>query len=177
MAGRPQQRPVLVFDGDCAFCTSCARVLERIGPQADVVAWQAADLGELGITAAQAAEAVRWVEADGMVRAGHEAIAAALATADRPGWRILGRALLLPGVSPLAAAGYRLVARNRHRLPGGTPACAAGADGGSGGDCGRESRARAAASRGARVAGAFRARWSAVRRRRCGARASRPRGG
>jgi predicted DCC family thiol-disulfide oxidoreductase YuxK len=118
---------VLVFDGDCAFCTSCARLLERIGPEAEIVAWQLADLRELGITAAQAAEAVRWIEADGTVRTGHEALAAALATAGWL-WRVAGRAILLPVVSPLAAAGYRLVARNRHRLPGGTPACAAGRD-------------------------------------------------
>lgn len=116
---------MLAFDGDCAFCTSCARLLERIGPQAEIVAWQLADLDELGITAAQAAEAVRWIDLDGTVRTGHEAIAAALGTAGRP-WRIAGRAMLLPLISPLAAAGYRLIARNRHRLPGGAPACAAG---------------------------------------------------
>jgi predicted DCC family thiol-disulfide oxidoreductase YuxK len=127
VAGRAEKRPVLVFDGDCAFCTSCARLLERIGSEAEIVAWQLADLDELGITAAQAAEAVRWIEADGTVRTGHEAIAAALIAAGRP-WRIAGRAMLLPVVSPLAAACYRLVARNRHRLPGGTPACTAGRD-------------------------------------------------
>lgn len=114
---------MLVFDGDCAFCTSCARLLERIGPEAEIVAWQVADLDELGITAAEAAEAVRWIGADGTVRGGHEALAAALGAAGHP-WRIIGRAILLPGVSRLAAVGYRLVARNRHRLPGGTPACA-----------------------------------------------------
>jgi predicted DCC family thiol-disulfide oxidoreductase YuxK len=117
---------VLVFDGDCAFCTSCARLLERIGPEAEVIAWQVADLDELGITAAQAAEAVRWVEADGTVRSGHEALAAALGTAAGPVWQLFGRSLLLPGVSSLAAATYRLVARNRHRLPGGTLACTTG---------------------------------------------------
>jgi len=113
---------VLVFDGDCAFCSSCARLLERIGPEAEIVAWQLADLEELGITAAQAAEAVRWIESDGTVRSGHEAIAVSLVTAGWP-WRIAGRAILLPVVSLLAAAGYRLIAGNRHRLPGGTPAC------------------------------------------------------
>jgi predicted DCC family thiol-disulfide oxidoreductase YuxK len=125
MAGHAKRRPVLVFDGDCAFCTSCARLLKRIGPEAEIVAWQVADLDELGITAAQAAEAVRWVGADGTVRSGHEAFAAALGTAG-PVWRTFGRTLGLPGVSPLAAASYRLVARNRHRLPGGTPSCATG---------------------------------------------------
>jgi len=115
---------VLVFDGDCAFCSSCARLLERIGPEAEIIAWQLADLGELGITSEQAAEAVSWVEPDGTVRTGHEAIAAVLGAAGRP-WRVAGRVMLLPVVSPLAAVGYRLVARNRHRLPGGTPACSA----------------------------------------------------
>ncbi|HEX5527678.1 MAG TPA: DUF393 domain-containing protein [Solirubrobacterales bacterium] len=122
MSGPASGRPVLVFDGDCAFCTSSAHLLERIGPEAEIVAWQLADLDALGITAAQATEAVQWIGADGTVRSGHEAIAAALATAGWP-WRLAARAILLPGVSSLAAAAYRLIARNRHRLPGGTPAC------------------------------------------------------
>ncbi len=116
---------MLVFDGDCAFCTSSARVLERIGPTAGIVAWQEADLEALGITAEQATEAVQWVGTDGAVLSGHKAIAATLVTAGR-GWRLLGRAIALPGISQLAAVVYRLVADNRHRLPGGTPACAAG---------------------------------------------------
>jgi len=118
-------RPVLLFDGDCAFCTNSAHLLERIGPNADVVAWQLTDLGELGVSEAQAAEAVQWVGADGAVRSGHEAIAAALATAGWF-WRACGRLLTLPGLSWIAARVYRVVARNRYRLPGGTPACAVG---------------------------------------------------
>ena len=116
-------RPVLVFDGDCAFCTNCAHGLERIGPNAEIVAWQLTDLAELGITAEQASDAVQWVEVDGAVRSGHEAIAAVLGTAG-PRWRFVGRALTLPGLSWLAARAYRMVANNRYRLPGGTPACA-----------------------------------------------------
>jgi predicted DCC family thiol-disulfide oxidoreductase YuxK len=119
------RRPVLVFDGDCAFCTSSAHLLERIGPEAEIVAWQLADLDELEITAAQATEAVQWVEADGTVRSGHEAITAALRAAGWP-WRLAGRLITLPGISTLAAVTYRWIARNRYRLPGGTPACAVG---------------------------------------------------
>ena len=117
-------RPVFLYDGDCAFCTRCAGLLERIGPDADIVAWQFADLAELGIAAEQATDAVQWVEVDGAVRSGHEAIAAILSTAGRI-WRIAGRTILLPGISWMAAKAYRLVADNRYRLPGGTPACAA----------------------------------------------------
>ena len=116
-------RPALVYDGDCGFCTSCARALQRIGPDAEIVAWQLTDLAELGITEEQAADAVQWVELDGTVRSGHEAIAAILTTAG-PIWKAAGRILLLPGISWVAAKVYRLVADNRYRLPGGTPACA-----------------------------------------------------
>jgi predicted DCC family thiol-disulfide oxidoreductase YuxK len=118
-----RERPVLVYDGDCGFCTTCARFLERIGPDAEIVAWQLTDLTELGVTEAQAAEAVQWVAVDGTVRSGHEAIAAVLSSAGGI-WRIAGRLIVLPGVSWLAARAYRLTADNRYRLPGGTPACA-----------------------------------------------------
>jgi predicted DCC family thiol-disulfide oxidoreductase YuxK len=116
-------RSVLLFDGDCAFCTTCAQAAEqRIRPDAEVVAWQFADLAELGVSEEQATEAVQWIQADGSVRSGHEAIAAMLG-ASGPVWRTVGRVLLLPGISWVAAQVYLLVASNRHRLPGGTPAC------------------------------------------------------
>ncbi len=118
-----RNRPVLVYDGDCAFCTSCARGLERLGPDAEIVAWQLTDLAELGITEQQAADAVQWVPVDGAVSSGHEAIAGVLGTAGPIG-KLVGRTITLPGISRIAARGYRLVADNRDRLPGGTPACA-----------------------------------------------------
>jgi predicted DCC family thiol-disulfide oxidoreductase YuxK len=116
-------RPALVYDGDCAFCTSSVRLLEKIGPGAEAVAWQQADLGALGLSEEAAAIAVQWVEIDGITRSGHEAVAAALRSAGGV-WALAGRVLLAPGISPIAAAAYRLIANNRHRLPGGTPACA-----------------------------------------------------
>jgi predicted DCC family thiol-disulfide oxidoreductase YuxK len=115
--------PVLVYDGDCAFCTSSVRLLERIGPEAELVAWQQTDLDALGIGEEEAAAAVQWVAVDGTVRSGHEAIAAALGSAGGI-WALTGRAIASPSVTPIAASVYRLIADNRHRLPGGTPACA-----------------------------------------------------
>src|SRR3712207_1142233 len=41
-------RPTFVYDGDCAFCTACARFIERrIPADVDVVPWQFADLAAL----------------------------------------------------------------------------------------------------------------------------------
>ena len=120
----PGSRPVFVFDGDCAFCTTCARFVERRVPtSAAVVAWQHADLDALGLTAAQCEEAVQWVGPGGRVRAsGPRAIGRLLVDAGSF-WRPLGRLLLAPPVARVAEPVYRLIAANRHRLPGGTAAC------------------------------------------------------
>lgn len=117
--------PVLVFDGECGFCSTCALLLQRwvVKDGAPSVApWQRLDLDELHLTAEQCTAAVRWVGEDGQVASGHAAIAAAL-HAGRPVWRPVGKLLLAPGFSWLAARIYSWVAAHRDALPGGTPAC------------------------------------------------------
>lgn len=127
----PPNWPVFLYDGDCAFCTSCARFIERrIPTSARVTPWQFADLEALGVTQAEAEAAVQWVPADepgqrgrpGQPVAGTAAIARLLVDAGSY-WRLLGRILELPPVRWIAGPVYRVVARNRHRLPGGTAAC------------------------------------------------------
>ncbi len=118
-------RPLLVFDGDCGFCTSSARWWQRHWGLEHVEPWQFLDLESLGLTAAECERAVQWVDVDGSVAAGELAVIAALRHAGG-GWGVLGRAMALPVVRQLAGVVYRLVARFRHRLPGGTPACKIG---------------------------------------------------
>ncbi|WP_344129161.1 thiol-disulfide oxidoreductase DCC family protein [Luedemannella flava] len=119
---------VFLYDGDCAFCSSCARFLTRRVPTpATVAAWQRVDIAALGVTGAECDTAVQWITADATGRPTHvsgPAAIAALLRSSTPAWRVLGRLLAVRPV--LAAAGpvYRLVARNRDRMPGGTAACA-----------------------------------------------------
>jgi predicted DCC family thiol-disulfide oxidoreductase YuxK len=118
-----------VYDGDCAFCSTCARFIEhRIHPPALVEAWQRLDLAALGLTADECAEAVQWVGGDGEVATGPAAIARLLRGAGGPSgyllWRPVGTVLGTRPALTLAWPVYRWVARNRHRLPGGTAACA-----------------------------------------------------
>lgn len=118
--------PTFLYDGDCGFCTTTARWLgRRVVGRVLVVPWQRADLAALGVTAEQAREAVQWSAAGSPVLAGPDAVAALLRYG-RAGWPLVGRVLGARAVRPLAWPAYRWVARHRHRLPGGTPACAIG---------------------------------------------------
>ena len=113
-----------VYDGDCSFCSACARFVERrIPTRATVGPWQCADLPSLGLTQEQAEAAVQWVAADGTVASGPDAIALLLRDAGRL-WTVPGRALQLGPVRFAAWPAYRWVADHRHMLPGGTAACA-----------------------------------------------------
>lgn len=116
----------LVYDGDCAFCTQSSRfVTTRVRPRPDafaVAAYQHLDLEPLGLTPEACDEALQWVAKDGRVDTAQDAVARTL-LAGKPGFRPLGALILVPGVNALAGLAYRWVARNRHRLPGGTAAC------------------------------------------------------
>jgi predicted DCC family thiol-disulfide oxidoreductase YuxK len=114
-----------LYDGDCAFCSSCVRFIERWIPTGAVITpWQFADLAALGVTEEAAGEAVLWVEPGRPTLAGPAAIARLLRTSQARAWRPAGAVLAVRPVTALAWPVYRWVARNRHRLPGGTAACA-----------------------------------------------------
>ncbi len=122
----PAPRRVLVFDGDCAFCSSIARWAARRLPEgAGTVPWQYVDdPGEYGLSAEEIREAAYWIDEHGRAHPGHEAAAETLrhiGGASRP----VGRALELPLIRDVAAVAYEVISRNRYRLPGGTPACRA----------------------------------------------------
>lgn len=83
---------------------------------------QSHDLASLGVDAQRAQREVPFVGGDGSVAWGSAAIALSLKRCGMP-WTLLGDALRLPLVRAASRAAYALVARNRHRLPGGTDAC------------------------------------------------------
>lgn len=119
-----RSRPVLVYDGDCAFCTSCVRFAERrLRLNCEPIPWQFADLDELGLSQQRAEYEVLWVAPDGTVRGGAQAVAKVLLGAGGV-WSVVGALMALPPMKWLAHGGYRLIANNRSRMPGGTAACA-----------------------------------------------------
>ncbi|MEM7092456.1 MAG: DCC1-like thiol-disulfide oxidoreductase family protein [Actinomycetota bacterium] len=114
---------LLIYDGDCGFCTSTAQWYgRRAGPAASIEMWQALDLDAFGLTADDTSTAVWFRDADGELTSGADACAAAM-QAVPSAWRVTGHVLALPGVIHLARLIYPFIAKHRHRLPGGTPAC------------------------------------------------------
>lgn len=118
--------PVLVFDGDCGFCTTWVRRWQRWWDLEHVEPWQFLDLERLGLTEEQCSGAMQWVDEAGVAHGAEWAVVAALR--HRGGaWGVIGRVVALPIAIHVAGLVYRLVARFRYRLPGGTPACKLGA--------------------------------------------------
>ncbi|MFC7491772.1 MULTISPECIES: thiol-disulfide oxidoreductase DCC family protein [unclassified Knoellia] len=117
---------VIIYDGDCGVCTKLSRFVatrvRRAPTDFTVSAYQDADLGALGLTPQECDEALQWVSSTGRRSSAQDAVARVLLAGRLP-FRPLGAVILVPGVNALAGAIYRWVARNRHRLPGGTPAC------------------------------------------------------
>jgi predicted DCC family thiol-disulfide oxidoreductase YuxK len=105
-----QMTEVLIYDGDCGFCTGAAawcRKRFRRGVE---------------LEARPGIDAAYWSDDAGRTHRGHEAIGRAL-LAMGGGWPAVGRLMLTPPISLLARGVYAVVSRYRYRLPGSTDAC------------------------------------------------------
>lgn len=120
---RITQEHRLIYDGDCAFCTTWIQRLERSLPAfPTAVPSQWSDLDALGLSADDVRDYAWYLTPERSYR-GHLAFSALLRAQPKAGLRFGGWLLATPPFSWLAAVGYSFVSRFRHRLPGGTPAC------------------------------------------------------
>lgn len=115
--------PVMLHDADCGFCSRCARLVPRLGCRIPVSSLQSEDLLALGVDPERAIVEMPVVLSTGRVAWGHQAWAEILLTGPLP-LRVIGRVLGARVMRRPAAAVYRWVAENRHRMPGGSAACA-----------------------------------------------------
>ncbi|MDE2592285.1 MAG: DUF393 domain-containing protein [Actinomycetales bacterium] len=127
---------ILIYDGDCAFCQRCVdwgvRVLPAF-PQA--LSYASIQPEAYGLSLEDVRSSIWLVDPTASLSerqagkaqwSGHRAAARILLlqpTKSQFGlfWRVFGYLLILGG--PISALGYRLIAKNRHRLPGATEAC------------------------------------------------------
>ena len=120
-------RPLMIFDGDCGFCTSSVNVIKRwIRPDCDIEPWQLTAIEQFNLTPEECSTAVQYVDADRGVHSGSRAVMRMLRDAPLP-WPVLGAIGDAPGIAWVADRTYRWIALNREKLPGSTPACAAAA--------------------------------------------------
>src|SRR5918994_1715619 len=98
---------MFIYDGDCGFCRKWAGWLEqRVCADVRFSSFQQlGDLTPLGLTVDDAQTASYLIEGGLTYRGG------------RGVWKYIGFVLDLWGLRTASALGYRLVARNRHRLP------------------------------------------------------------
>ena len=118
---------VLIYDGDCKFCQlSLEFGIRHLRKFPAYVAFQKIDPTKFGLTQAEVRAQIWLVE---QVTSGHKRLGGHLAAAQillmqsNPLYRVLGWLMKTPPTSWLAKHGYRWVAKNRHRLPGGTRQC------------------------------------------------------
>lgn len=115
---------LLIYDGDCGFCLKSAQLAQQwSNGRITITPWQNIPdtLQDLGLTAADGMEQVWFVDENGRLTGGAEAVNAVL----RLVWwaRPFTYLYYLPLMPQLQGKLYRWVAANRTRLPGGTPQC------------------------------------------------------
>lgn len=117
-----QRVGTLIYDADCGFCTRSAQWLQQ-DDGIDIQAWQFIDdLDELGLNEQMVVEAAHWLENGTVVASGSDAIGRALIA--RGGiYNAVGQSIVAAPVRPFARGVYKVIARNRHKMPGGTAAC------------------------------------------------------
>jgi predicted DCC family thiol-disulfide oxidoreductase YuxK len=112
---------LLIYDGDCGFCTRTAAWLRGRLPTGyrTCASQKLPNLHELGLDGKQVHEAAYWIDPDGTKHRGHRAILRAV-EASRGALGPLAGAMKLWPFDLIAAGVYSVVARHRHLLPGGT---------------------------------------------------------
>jgi predicted DCC family thiol-disulfide oxidoreductase YuxK len=122
-----QESQVLIYDGDCQFCQLSldfgVKNL-RIFPQ--YVAFQKIDPKDFGLTTQQVRSQI-WLAQKSPAKiaplGGHLAAGAILKLQPSRWLRVIGWLASTPPTSWAANVLYKLIAANRHRLPGGSRAC------------------------------------------------------
>jgi predicted DCC family thiol-disulfide oxidoreductase YuxK len=121
------EKLVLIYDGDCKFCQlSLEFGIKHLRAFPQYVAFQKIDPKDFGLTASQVRSQI-WLAqktpSTAEVLGGHLAAGAILKLQPALWLRALGWLASTPPTSWVADFLYKLIAANRHRLPGGSREC------------------------------------------------------
>lgn len=121
-AGVVAWQPVFFYDPDCGFCTAVARRIAPWFPKVRFVPLSVRAAEVFGVDLGRARREAPMHTGAGRVVYGADALGELVRLAPAP-WSCVSVVLDLPGVAQLLTVAYRVVARHRHQLPGGTAAC------------------------------------------------------
>ena len=115
--------PILLYDGDCSFCSTTIRFLERsLKSHPTMIPFQFTELKPFGLTEEECSAEIKFVNRNGEIFGGSVAFAE-LFKESAGLFKPLGHLMTIPLISFLGKIIYKRVAANRHSLPGGTAAC------------------------------------------------------
>ncbi len=122
-----QETRVLIYDGDCQFCQlSLDFGIKKLRIFPQYVAFQKIDPQDFGLPASQVRSQI-WLaqksQANILALGGHLAAGAILKLQPSRWLKVLGWLATTPPTSWVASILYKVIAANRHRLPGGSRAC------------------------------------------------------
>lgn len=120
-------RRVLIYDGDCQFCQlSLDFGIRNLSAFPEYVAFQRINPADFGLSLEQVRTQIWLVQIQGTeykAFGGHFAAAEILRVQPSRLIRALGRAMATPPFSWVAGFVYRLIAKYRHVMPGGSRQC------------------------------------------------------
>ncbi|MFC4517337.1 thiol-disulfide oxidoreductase DCC family protein [Streptomyces ehimensis] len=117
--------PVLAFDGDCGFCQMAIdRIRASARPAMAAVPWQSLPQETVKRHQDRLDREVLLLLDGRVLAGGAEALAVFVGQSPARRYRLAGAAVRLPVIRAGARVIYQRVARNRHRMPAGTAACA-----------------------------------------------------
>ena len=118
---------MLIYDGDCQFCRlSLEFGIKNLPIFPKYVAFQRITPEDFGLTQAQVRSRIWLVQkipAGSKQLGGHLAAGVVLKMQPSLALRVMGWLISTPPTAWIADLSYRLIAANRHRLPGGTRQC------------------------------------------------------
>ncbi|MEU4189955.1 thiol-disulfide oxidoreductase DCC family protein [Streptomyces griseoluteus] len=124
LGGATAQRPLLVFDGDCAFCQAAVQQIRvRARPQMPAAPWQSLPKPLIRTHLQRLDREVLLLDGGTALCGGAAALAGFLGSSPTRRYRGMAFGLRLPVIRLLAHQIYRWVAVNRHRMPAGTATC------------------------------------------------------
>ena len=114
----------LLYDGDCGFCTKSALFAKsRLAKDLDIITWQSVDdLKKYDLSVNDVTKRAYFIDDENKAIGGSKAIFSVGKLMKNP-WRLIAKFLSLPIFSWITETVYKLVAKNRHHMPGSTQSC------------------------------------------------------